>query len=51
MTPRDQYYVSNTTADVTTTLWRVALDYLRPQLYLAIIDMFPDLHDRRPDVG
>jgi hypothetical protein len=50
MTTREHYYVSNTTGDVTTTLLRVALDYLRPQIYLAIIDMFPDLADLEPNV-
>lgn len=40
-TPRDLYHVANTTGDVTTTFWRVVLDYLRPYLYLAEIDMFP----------
>lgn len=50
MTSRDHYYVSGTTAEVSTTLWNVALEHLRPQLYLAIIDFLPDLTDKEPDV-
>lgn len=40
-TPRDLYHVANPTGDVSVTFWEVALDYLRPHLYLAQIDMFP----------
>lgn len=42
---RDEYVVSGIPPEVSRTFWDVALDYLRPQLHLATVDMFPDLSD------
>ncbi|MDQ4125795.1 MAG: hypothetical protein M3134_09375 [Actinomycetota bacterium] len=38
---RDLYHVSHTTGEVTHTFWQIALDYLRPHLNRAEIDIFP----------
>lgn len=46
---RQQYYLPFNGGDLSKTLWDAALEYLRPQLYLARIDMYPDLSDASPD--
>jgi hypothetical protein len=43
MSEREWYYISDTTPEASQIFWDVALDFLHPHLYLAYIDLFPDL--------